>query len=191
MSDRKQDRLLDAAIRGAIKSMPGEKVPEGFSARVMQNLEPKRPSVWLQFKTWLFGPQSLTVRPIHLVPVATCMVALLVLGILHVNPSVVQDDEVRLHTVRFMLNDHDMKAKTVSVIGSFNNWQAEKSTMWYNEDEGIWMLEATLPPGDHEYVFLVDGEKLVPDPQAAMFRDDGFGNKNSILFLNGDHAQPM
>jgi len=39
-----------------------------------------------------------------------------------------------------------------------------------------------LPPGDHEYMFVVDG-RFVPDPEAAERRPDGFGNENTILRL--------
>ncbi|MGL1861647.1 MAG: glycogen-binding domain-containing protein [Pseudodesulfovibrio sp.] len=191
MSGKNDERLLDATIKSSLSSMPDETAPEGFSARVMRELQPKKASVWMRFKLWLFGPQSMTFTPIQVVPVMTCVVALIVLGIVQMKPPAMSEDTVRLSSVRFVLNDMNMNARTVSVIGSFNSWKAERSVMYYNNDEGTWILEATLPPGDHEYMFLVDGVKLVSDPQASMSRDDGFGNKNSILFVNGGHEQTL
>lgn len=186
-----EKRLLDTTIRQSIRSMPEETPPAGFSAKVMAGLEPKRPTLWTRFKLWLTGPKSLTFTPMQVIPVAACAVVLLVFGVFSMQPGSVPGDGIRLSSVRFVLSDKARNAQTVSVIGSFNEWQAEESVMRYDQDAGIWILEATLPPGDHEYVFLVDGEQLVPDPRAAMSRDDGFGNKNSILFVNGDHEQTL
>lgn len=191
MTDNQKDRLLDAEIRYALRTTPDEKVPEGFAARVMDGLEPKRLPAWRRLWMWLTGRQSLTFRPLQVLPVATCALALLVLGVLHMNPDAVRNETVNMHNVRFVLHDAGMNAKTVSVIGSFNGWEAGRSVMWYDEQQGVWTLEAVLPSGDHEYMFLVDGERLVPDPQAAMSRDDGFGNKNSILFVNGVNEQAL
>lgn len=185
------ERLLDTTIRRAVRAMPDEEPPAGFSARVMTDLKPKKMSLMTRFSLWLTGPKSLTFTPMQAIPVAACAVLLLVFGVFSMQPGSVPGNDIRLSTVRFVLNDTARNARTVSVIGSFNEWNADQSVMLYDEKSGTWTLEATLPPGDHEYVFLVDGEKLVPDPKAAMTRDDGFGNKNSILFVNGEHEQAL
>jgi len=190
MSDRNEDRLLDAEIIKNVRRMPEESVPFDFSNKVMAGLEPKTPSVWLRLKLWLTGPMSLTFTPLQTIPALACLIALVMLGAMQMGGSVL-DEGVRLTTVQFSLSDTNKAARTVSVIGSFNDWKTEQSTMWYDDKHGKWILEAKLPPGDHEYMFLVDEAKLVSDPQAAMTRDDGFGNKNSILFVNGDHEQPI
>jgi len=41
-----------------------------------------------------------------------------------------------------------------------------------------------LPPGNYEYVFVVDGERWVADPRAARYRPDGFGNNNAMLTVS-------
>lgn len=186
-----EQRLLDEKIQRSIRSMKQEATPPGFTASVMSGLEPKRPGIWTRLKLWLTGPKSLTFTPIQAMPIAACAVLLIVFGLNMYLPESGSNNELRLSTVRFVLNDSARTARTVSVIGSFNDWQEEKSTMRYDSESGAWVLEASLPPGDHEYVFLVDGEKVVTDPAAAMTRDDGFGNKNSILFVNGDHEQKL
>lgn len=190
MSDRNEDRLLDADIQRNIQRMPEADVPFDFSKKVMAGLEPKKPSFWLRIKLWLTGPMSLTFTPLQTVPALACVIALVMVGVVQMSDPV-QDEGIRLTTIRFSMSDSNKAAQTVSVIGSFNEWKTEQSVMWYDDENGKWILEAQLPPGDHEYVFLVDGTRLVPDPQAAMTRDDGFGNKNSILFVNGDHEQPI
>jgi len=191
MSGNEDEHMLDAAIKYEIRSMSDQRPPDGFLNRVMDKLEPKRPTVWVRLKLWLTGPRSMTFSPIQAIPVVTCALALLALGLMNMNYSISDEAEPQLSTVRFVLSDKSMSAHTVSVIGSFNSWKAERSVMWYNDVEKTWILEATLPPGDHEYMFLVNGDKLVADPLAPMTRDDGFGNKNSIMFVNGSNEQSL
>jgi hypothetical protein len=38
-----------------------------------------------------------------------------------------------------------------------------------------------LPPGDYEYMFVVDDGQWVTDPLAVETRDDGFGGQNAVL----------
>ncbi|QJB57005.1 glycogen-binding domain-containing protein [Pseudodesulfovibrio sp. zrk46] len=188
MPHRHNGDPLDANIMEQIRNMPERPVPADFSARVMSGLQPKKPSAWMRFKLWLTKPRSFTFTPLQAAPALACALVLLVFGFYQMQgPS--PENGVRLTSVRFVMDDAGKQATSVSVIGSFNDWKTEESSMWYDQKNGKWVLEAKLPPGDHEYVFLVDGNRLVPDPQAAMTRDDGFGNKNSILFVNGDHEQ--
>lgn len=187
--DQKKTYTEDVIIQG-IQTAPEKSVPDGFAERVMAGLEPRRPSAWTRLRLWLVRPRVMTFRPMTVIPAATLAVALLALAVIRMDGPA-PDEGPRLASVRFVLHDAGMQARNVSVIGSFNNWRAERSVMWYDKAEGSWVLEAKLPPGDHEYLFLVNGKQLVPDPGAPMTRDDGFGNKNSILFVNGDDAQVL
>lgn len=56
------------------------------------------------------------------------------------------------------------EAKSVSVIGDFNNWQPGVHAMKRQPDGG-WTLRIPLHHGHHRYVFCVDG-KSVLDPRA-------------------------
>ena len=42
-----------------------------------------------------------------------------------------------------------------------------------------------LPAGQHEYMFVVDGERWVADPLAGRYVDDGFGagRQNAVLIV--------
>lgn len=64
------------------------------------------------------------------------------------------------------------KAKNVSVVGDFNNWNTTASPMQSLPD-GSWFAEISLPSGQSIcYYFLVDGVKKF-DPQ---YKSDANGN---------------
>jgi len=71
-------------------------------------------------------------------------------------------------------------AENVIVAGSFNNWEEEESEM-KSTDTG-WELPVYLDQGTHTYKFIVDGN-WITDPDNPLVRNDGKGNKNSILEL--------
>lgn len=190
MTDSRKKMRMDDVIIQSIQIAPEEDPPDGLYLRIMEGLAPKRPSLWTRMRLWLIRPQVLTVRPLTAIPAVTLALALIVLAVVKSQPPV-EDVAMRLATVRFILHDTDMHARNVSVIGSFNNWRADRSVMWYSSEAKAWILEAQLPPGDHEYLFLVNGEQLVPDPNAPMTSDDGFGNRNSIMFVNGENEQAL
>ncbi len=48
-------------------------------------------------------------------------------------------------------------AQAVFLAGSFNDWSAEATPM-HREAEGSWQTTLPLPPGHHEFKFIVDGE---------------------------------
>ncbi len=81
--------------------------------------------------------------------------------------------------VRFSIYIPD--AKNVSMVGDFNNWQTEDITLTEREKKGIWTVDIYLKPGRYNYMFLVDGQRWVTDPNADTLIDDGFGNKNAVI----------
>jgi hypothetical protein len=46
-----------------------------------------------------------------------------------------------------------------------------------------------LPDGRYEYMFLVDGQKMIQDPEALIHQEDGFGNQNSVLVLRRKNGE--
>ena len=52
-----------------------------------------------------------------------------------------------------------------------------------DDHDGVWRAAVVLPVGQHEYMFVVDGEQWVTDPLAGRFVDDGFGRQNSLLIV--------
>lgn len=70
-------------------------------------------------------------------------------------------------------------AQKVGIAGSFNDWQCEPMSKSLN-DRSRWIKELSLLPGQHEYLFIVDGEWR-PDPNAKEAVPNPFGHVNSLL----------
>ncbi|HEY7566876.1 MAG TPA: isoamylase early set domain-containing protein [Gemmatimonadaceae bacterium] len=71
------------------------------------------------------------------------------------------------------------KAKSVGVMGAFNDWDAKRSPMTRGAD-GSWTISLRLPPGSYEYQFLTNGNTRMTDPTAPA-TDSEFGEANSVL----------
>ena len=56
-------------------------------------------------------------------------------------------------------------AKSVSLVGDFNDWDPTSAPMRQQVD-GWWFLQVPLTHGHHQYRFLVDGKSML-DPRAA------------------------
>jgi len=76
-------------------------------------------------------------------------------------------------------------ARSVAVVGDFNDWQAEATPLRRVGDGGMWTVEVTLPPGHHHYAFIIDGQAWMPDPNAPLTTDDDFGKPNSVVVVEG------
>lgn len=68
----------------------------------------------------------------------------------------------QLHLVDFFCRAP--QAKSVSLIGDFNQWQPLAHPMTRMPDGG-WRIRMELPHGHHQYLFLVDGKPTL-DPNA-------------------------
>jgi hypothetical protein len=73
-------------------------------------------------------------------------------------------------------------ARQVAVAGDFNGWNPEGTVLVNQDGQGNFVGTVRLPPGAHEYMFVVDG-KWVTDPAASELRPDGFGRTNAVLRL--------
>ncbi|MGE5572433.1 MAG: hypothetical protein ACM3ZU_05350 [Bacteroidota bacterium] len=74
-------------------------------------------------------------------------------------------------------------AMSVNVAGTFNGWSATANPMSDPEGDGIWAAVIELAPGSYQYKFVVNGDKWYEDPYAADFVSDGYGGKNSIVYV--------
>ncbi len=70
-------------------------------------------------------------------------------------------------------------AKSVSLVGEFNNWDANANPM--QNENGTWKLTLPLAPGTYQYKFYVNGADWKPDPNNQKTVDDGYGGKNSVI----------
>lgn len=71
------------------------------------------------------------------------------------------------------------QAKRVSLAGSFNNWNAKKLSA-KKDPKGNWTVKIKLPPGRHEYKFIVDGS-WVNDPRCNSCITNSFGTQNCVV----------
>jgi len=74
-------------------------------------------------------------------------------------------------------------AKSVSIVGDFNDWDSTASPLTRFGANGPWTATVKVMPGRHLYAFMVDG-KLVVDPRAPHTRDLDFGGDASVLMVN-------
>jgi 1,4-alpha-glucan branching enzyme len=88
----------------------------------------------------------------------------------HKNPS-------RMVPVRFEFTHPT--ATTVSIAGTFNQWQPESKVL-HPAGGGHWFKETSLAPGTYEYCLVVDGQWM-PDPSARESVPNPFGGRNSVL----------
>jgi len=79
------------------------------------------------------------------------------------------------------------EARSVAIAGSFNAWSIHNDRLSGADKNGIWSIVLPLPEGRYEYLFIVDGTKWQLDP-AVPEVDDGFGGKNSVLVIGGEHS---
>jgi peroxiredoxin len=56
-------------------------------------------------------------------------------------------------------------AKTVTLAGSFNDWNKERHPMKGPDPDGYYLLTLNLKPGQHEYKFVINGEQWTHDPE--------------------------
>jgi 1,4-alpha-glucan branching enzyme len=70
-------------------------------------------------------------------------------------------------------------AERVAVSGEFNGWSTD-TTFLKKQKDGLWETTLALPPGRHEYKFVVDGQ-WIPDPKARQQASNGYGTLNSVL----------
>lgn len=73
------------------------------------------------------------------------------------------------------------EARTVAVVGDFNQWQVSAAPLTDPKGDGTWTAEVLIPPGRYQYQFVIDGTRWLPDRHAPVLIDDGFGRQNAVL----------
>lgn len=174
------------ALADEISKMELRGVPHAFSSSVMDSVRKIHTPWWKRILRWVNSPIEL-----HLTPLRVGLAIALMVTAVFFYPvdEQVQNTVPKSFSVRFEFNAPYGEIKNVSVIGSFNDWSAEASSMRYDKINSVWIYETSLQPGDHEYVFLVNGKTVVPDPNAAYYRKDGFGSVNSIVSVRSSEYE--
>lgn len=172
----KQEKLGNERLEAWLASTSLPPPSPAFCARVMQAIE-TRPLPWrVRLRRFLLAPHTLRWNVAG--TVATLTVAGIAVSLtLFFGRAPVPELSAGTAVVRFEIALP--QARQVGLAGDFTHWAA-RIPLRRNAD-GTWTAEIRLPPGDYEYVFVVDDERWVADPRAGRYRDDGFGNRNAVL----------
>ncbi|MEN9574315.1 MAG: hypothetical protein RL514_2170 [Verrucomicrobiota bacterium] len=76
--------------------------------------------------------------------------------------------------VSFSLSAPD--ARNVKLAGDFTGWEADAREMT-RQRNGSWKATLAVPPGQHEYRFIVDGQ-WADDPKCEVRKPNPFGGEN-------------
>jgi hypothetical protein len=174
-------------------------VPANFTDSVMGRIAQNQPDVKKDTQNngvfhRLIKPKNMTIRPVY------AMAAILLLsfgfGYMLLNESEQEmfasanETEVSAQMVsetesevwiRFVYFDEE--AESIEVAGDFSDWDPVALSREFMGDQQVWTGLIPVTRGEHRYMFVKDGEEWVTDPLAEMQRDDGFGNKNAVLYL--------
>lgn len=179
-----------------------------FESRVMASLDVPIAPVEAPRKSstpWLLRPRTFYVSPLAGFAVAAGLVAIITMSVLRVAPPtdlanqqhgappvmVASADLIpvsfdpdasptTLYAAPFTYIDRN--AKSVAVVGSFNDWDATKHVLTQSGDS-VWSASIMLPAARYEYQFVVDG-KWIPDPGAQRSAESDFGGANSVLIVS-------
>ena len=179
---------LDAATQ-ILKATPPVSVASRVMAEIRQNPGPVQgEGPGRRLIDWLGRPRAVTLRlrPVWTLALAAGLTAVLVLQWPRGGPTPGVAQGIANFVGQFP------GAQSVEVVGSFNDWSRGMLHLNDDDGDGIWHVKAVLPAGQHEYMFVVDGERWVPDPLAGRYVDDGFGagQQNSVLIVRPVSAQP-
>jgi anti-sigma-K factor RskA len=162
-----------------------KEAPNGLNEKIMERIEEKstvlRPTFSQQIRRFL------SLYPISLRWVGAVAMVLLVVGItvnsLWLSPA--QCPAEQFSEVNFSLAAESNQLSSVAVVGDFNNWDPSQDLLKDEDSDGIWTATLELESGRYEYMFILDGERWIPDPQAYHYVRDGFGGKNSVIEISG------
>lgn len=180
------DRFV-AALREWTKALP--RLDEGVDDRVMVAVRRRSRARERAWWRWFIEPTRVAFRPALAAAAAVALVALssLVTALLWdgqppptaVTPAAAPGNGTIL--VRFELRAPD--AERVTLAGSFNGWSDSTIVFSRSAEPGVWSVTVALPPGRHQYLFVVDGSRWIPDPSAHALVEDEFGQQNSLLVV--------
>lgn len=81
---------------------------------------------------------------------------------------------------RFVIYRPDVNL--VELAGSFNGWQ--KVALREIGKSGYWEVTIDLPPGEHRFSYILEGDEKIADPTLMTKERDDFGGENSVLLVN-------
>ena len=172
------ERLRTAMDRRSVK------LPPTVRSAIMARVREAHASSWRRTWEWIAAPRTVRLSPLTGLLAAAVIAGLILLPRFSRSPGGTGEASARV-VARFVYVAP--RASTVAVTGEFARWDPSGVAM-RRVDGGVWVAEIQLPPGLHHYVFVVDGNKWVVDPNANSQVDDGFGQQNSVLLIPDQRA---
>lgn len=191
-AERTQAETVERVIeetRAFVAARPAPDLTAGVMRRIEESglrpakLPPRNVLERLAERLWTVRQVSFRFRPAYGVLAAAAVVTLVVFvpysgrAPVNTSPVAAATPEPQFF-VQFRLQA--TTASNVRLAGSFTNWQPQYEL--YEAAPGLWTITLPLPVGVHDYVFVVDGQRWVPDPYAPHVAD-GFGGTNSRIAL--------
>lgn len=152
---------------------------ETFERRVMVRV--RRLHAERRARGWTGLAARVTHHPAWIAAVAAGVVAVATLGIMRSRPRTDRPVGVLVAPVQFVLVAPT--ARSVSVVGDFNDWGLGDTALVATNHEGVWSVTAPVPAGVHRYAFIVNGKQWVADPSAPRSAGDDFGMPSSALVV--------
>lgn len=175
-------RIVDAA-RQPVEPDPAAR------ARLEEALRREaRPGRLRRALDWLLQPRPVRVSPLGGLAMASVVILLAVgLGLragrgardqtAHFGPP----PQAGERQVQFVLVAPD--ARTVSLVGDFNDWRPGATPLRAAGRDGVWTVEVPLEAGRYTYSFVVDGRVWKSDPEAPAAPEDDFGRPSSVILV--------
>ena len=160
--------LLAAPVRGV-----------SVESRVMAEIRRPAPTRAQRVARWIVTPHAITfrIRPAWSLAFAAAVAVLTVFAARGGGPELGEHEGIAQFVGRFP------DAQSVHVVGSFNDWRAGSIALEDQDHDGVWRATVVLPAGTYEYMFVVDGERWVPDHLAERLVADEFGRENSVVIV--------
>jgi len=119
--------------------------------------------------------------PRHLgLALAACLLILIAIFFTFKQPPVIDfHPSTAGHQHRFVL--YQSGSKQIEIAGSFTNWQ--RIPLKPAGSTGYWEITLEIPPGEHAFSYILDGNEILADPTIPGQEKDDFGTVNSILVV--------
>lgn len=191
MSEPDAGKLIGEIAAGLQETKP---LSRDFNDRVMARIRgARRESGFERALEWLLEPRSIALSPLSGLAMAAGLGALLLLGTVLSSRQPGGSGRALMEAeaaplVSFVLRAPE--ARSVSVVGDFNGWDAGRTPLEFQPSTGTWTVVVRLVPGRYAYCFVVDGRVFVADPAAPRSLGDDFGAPTSVLVVgrSGAHS---
>jgi Glycogen recognition site of AMP-activated protein kinase len=171
------------AVRGAADLLAVPVPGPSLESRIMAEIRRPATSFTRRMASWLATPHAVTfrVRPVWSVAFAAAVAVFTVFFARDAGPQLGEHEGIAQFVGRFP------NARSVHVVGTFNDWRPGTIALQDLDNDGVWSATVVLPTGTYEYMFVVDGERWVPDHLADRLVADDFGRENSVVIVRPVH----